>query len=175
MYPGKSKVYTGLEASKAVLLEKLGPDLREYGKVVFATHGFLGTDFRGSPNPVLVLSLVPQGTDGYLSINDIMGLRMRAEIVALTACNTGMGKHVSGEGIMGMGRAFQNSGARSVLMTLWSVSESQSIDLTRSFFESLRKGKNKLDALQTARAIVRKSGFDHPFFWAGFILVGEAD
>ncbi len=175
LYPGKASVYTGLEASKNTLLEKIAPTLEKFGKIVFATHGFFGRDFPGSPDPVLVLPLVPQGTDGLLSMNDIMGLHINADVVALTACNTGLGRHVSGEGTMAVGRAFQCAGARSVLMTLWSVAESPSVDLTSAFFQQIQKGKSKLRGLQFARDRVRNTGFDHPFFWAGFILVGEAD
>jgi CHAT domain-containing protein len=76
---------------------------------------------------------------------------------------------------MSMGRAFQYAGARSVLMSLWSVAESPSIKLTESFFQHLKDGKSKLQALQMARSEIRNSGYDHPFFWAAFILVGEAE
>lgn len=175
LYSDKSTVYTGLAASKNNLLENIAPTLTKYGKIVFATHGFFGKDIPGLPEPVLIFSLLPPGTDGLLSMNEIMALHMDADVVALTACNTGIGKHVSGEGTMGVGRAFQCAGARSVLMTLWSVAESPSVDLTTAFFQNLREGKGKLNALQSARAHVRRAGFDHPFFWAGFILVGEVD
>ena len=72
-----------------------------------------------------------------------------------------------------LGRAFQYAGARSVLMSLWSVAENSSVMLVESFFRHIREGKNKLDALKLARREIRNSGFDHPFFWAPFILVGE--
>ena len=65
--------------------------------------------------PVLVLTLVPPGTDGFLRMTEVMGLNMNADIVALTACQTGLGKRTAGEGTMGMGRAFQYAGAKSVL------------------------------------------------------------
>ncbi len=60
-------------------------------------------------------------------------------------------------------------------MSLWSVAESSSVDLVTSFFKHLREGKNKLEALELARDEIRKNGYDHPFFWAPFILVGEVD
>jgi CHAT domain-containing protein len=74
---------------------------------------------------------------------------------------------------MGMGRAFQYAGAKTVLMSLWSVAESSSVNLVESFFKHLKEGKNKLEALRLARKEIRKAGYDHPFFWAPFILVGE--
>ena len=171
----KADVYTGFEATKSNFLGKIAPRLNHYHEVVFATHGDFGKDLPGIMEPVLVLTLIPPGTDGYLRMTEVMGLNMNADIVALTACQTGLGKRTAGEGTMGMGRAFQDAGARSVLMTLWSVSEVTSVKLVRSFFQHMKEGKSKLEALYLARQEIRKRGFDHPFFWAGFILVGEAD
>jgi CHAT domain-containing protein len=76
---------------------------------------------------------------------------------------------------MGMGRAFQYAGAKSVLMSLWSVSETASVNLVENFFKYLKEGKSKLEALRLARDAIRKAGYDHPFFWAPFILVGKAN
>ena len=104
-----------------------------------------------------------------------MGLKMNADIVALTACQTGLGKVISGEGTMGMGRAFQYAGARSVLMSLWSVAEKSSVQMVESFFRHVKEGKSKLEALRLARKEIREAGYDHPFFWAPFILVGEVN
>jgi tetratricopeptide (TPR) repeat protein len=175
MHKKGSKVYTGFNASKANFLKKISPALNQYGEVVFATHGYFGKDLPGIMEPVLVLTLVPPGTDGFLRMTEVMSLNMNADIVALTACQTGLGKRTAGEGTMGMGRAFQYAGARSVLMTLWSVSEVTSVRLVKSFFQHMKEGKSKSEALALARDEIRKRGFDHPFFWAPFILVGEAN
>jgi CHAT domain-containing protein len=143
--------------------------------VVFATHGYFGRDLPGIQEPVLVLTLLdqPKDQDGFLRLSEVMGLKINADIVALTACQTGLGRHISGEGTMGMGRAFQYAGAKSVLMSLWSVSETSSVKLVESFFKHLKEGKSKLEALRLARKEIRDAGYDHPFFWAPFILVGE--
>ena len=134
-------------------------------------------DLGGLREPVLVLTLVdqPEGETGFLGMSEVMGLRMNADVVALTACQSGLGKRISGEGTMGMGRAFQYAGARSTLMTLWSVAQRFSVDLTSSFLRHLKEGKPRLEALKLARDEIRKAGFDHPFFWAPLILVGEVD
>ncbi len=95
--------------------------------------------------------------------------------VNLTACQTGLGRQISGEGVMGMGRAFQYAGAKSVLMSLWSVAESSSVMLVESFFRHLKDGKSKLEALRLARMEIKEAGYDHPFFRTPFILVGEVD
>ena len=155
----------------------LQKDLKPYRSLVFATHGYFGKDLPGIQEPVLILTLPgqPEGQDGFLRMTEVMGLKMNCDIAALTACQTGLGRHISGEGTMGMGRAFQYAGAKSVLMSLWSVAEKSSVEMVESFFKHLKEGKNRLEALRLARDEIRKAGYDHPFFWAPFILVGEVD
>ncbi len=172
--PAKTDLYEGLNAQKAVLLKS---DLTPYRSCVLATHGYFGKDLPGIKEPVLILTLPnqPVGQDGFLRMSEVMGLKLNADMVALTACQSGLGRIVSGEGTMGMGRAFQYAGAKSVLMSLWSVAESSSVDLVTSFFKHVREGKNKLEAMKLAREDISKAGYDHPFFWAAFILVGEVD
>ena len=130
----------------------------------------------GIREPVLALTLVnqPEGEDGFLRMSEVAHLKMNAEIVTLTGCKTGIGRYVAGEGAMYMGRAFQVAGASNALISLWNVAEDPSVELTRSFFAHIRDGKTKLQALQAARRDVRVK-FDHPFFWAAFILVGGGD
>jgi tetratricopeptide (TPR) repeat protein len=171
----ETEAFTGFSASKKLLLEQLAPRLGQFRHIVFALHGSYGDDVAGVTEPVLFLSLLPAGTDGVLRMSEVMGLRINADVVALTACKSGLGRKVSGEGIMGMGRAFQYAGARSVLMSLWSVETKSSTMLTERFCEYLFAGKNKLQALKLARNDIRKAGYDHPLFWAAFILVGEKD
>jgi CHAT domain-containing protein len=113
--------------------------------------------------------------DGFLRMTEVMGLKLDADIVALTACETGIGRRLSGEGTMGMGRAFQFAGARSALISLWSVEQSSSVTLAEEFLRHVKGGKNKLEALASARKEIRRAGYDHPFFWASFILVGETN
>jgi CHAT domain-containing protein len=80
-------------------------------------------------------------------MSEVMGLKMNADVVALTVCQTGLGTNISGEGTMGMGRAFQYAGAKIVLMSLRSVAESSSVDLVEGFFRNIKEGKNKLEAV----------------------------
>jgi len=172
--PDKTDLYTGTQAKKSILFEK---PLADYESIVLATHGYFGNDIPGVRESVIVMSLVGQSKDqdGFLRMSEVMGMRLNAEVVALTACQTGMGHNLAGEGVMSMGKAFQFAGAKSVLMSLWSVAETGSVLLTEKFFQHLREGKNKLDALKLAREDVRKAGFQHPFYWASFILVGEVN
>ncbi len=165
----------GFDASKQKFLADMGPRLSEFKHIVFATHGSYGNADRGITEPVLCLTLIPKGTDGLLRMSEVMGLKLNADLVALTACQSGLGKKVPGEGIMGMGRAFQYAGARSVLMSFWSVGATASTKLVETFYAKLMQGKDKLQALTLARNEIRKAGYDHPFFWAGLILTGETD
>jgi tetratricopeptide (TPR) repeat protein len=175
VFQDRSDIYTGLRANKQAVVSGKAPDLRQYGNIVFGTHGFFSNDNPHFMEPVLVLTLVPTGTDGFLRTSEVLGLNLSCDTVALTACQTGLGKQISGEGTLGMGRAFQYAGARSVLMSLWSVSEKASVILVESFFKNIKEGKSKLVALQLAREEVRSEGFDHPFFWSAFVLSGEVN
>ncbi|MFA6318156.1 MAG: CHAT domain-containing protein, partial [Elusimicrobiota bacterium] len=91
----------------------------------------------------------------------------------LTACRTGEGRKLSGEGVLGMGRAFQYAGAGNVLMSMWSVEEGATVSLTNSFFGHLKSGKPAGEALRLARADIRRKGYEHPFYWSAFVLVSR--
>jgi len=168
-------VLQGPQASEVTLRKQ---PLQTYGYQVYATHGILDGTVPYIQEPALVLSQVEVNSSepqqyGFLTMSEVLGLELNAEVVALTACSTGVGKNVAGEGVMGLGRAFQYAGARSVLMSLWSVDEESTVLFTERFFTHLQAGKEKLAALRQARADVRQAGYEHPFFWAPFILVGE--
>lgn len=174
LYDAQTDNYTGIKACRQVFFEEVAPRIGKYDKMVFATHGLFNNQIPVISEPFLALSMVPPGTDGFFTMSDVMSLNMNLSIVALTACQTGLGKHQSGEGVMSMGRSFQYAGAKSILMSLWSVAEKSSVMLIESFFKKLKEGKDKVTSLANARKELREQGFEHPFFWAPFILVGEA-
>jgi CHAT domain-containing protein/Tfp pilus assembly protein PilF len=172
LYPGKADVYTGLEAKKSVVTKR---SLKDYTTVVFATHGYYDEESSCVNEPILALAGAdsPTSSEGLLRMSEVTGLDLNADLVALTACQTALGKQVSGEGTMGLGWAFQWAGARSVLMTLWEVDEEASVKLVKAFFKHLKSGKDKVESLNLAREEIRRSGFEHPYYWAGFTLLGE--
>jgi len=174
LYGSACSVYSGFDAGKGTFFSQVAPDLHRYSLVVFATHGVYGTTIPGIMEPVLTLTMVPPGADGFLRMSEVMSLNMDASAVVLAACQTGLGEYLCGEGVLSMGRAFQYAGARTVLMTLWSVDERAAINLVEGFLRAVKAGKGKLEALAEARSEIRRQGYDHPFFWAPFILVGEA-
>jgi CHAT domain-containing protein len=174
LQPDSTDLYVGMDASKPWLFKE---KLDKYQSIVFATHGYVGEGLPGVMEPVLVLTLVdqPQNQDGFLRMSEVMSLDLTADVVALTACQTGLGQEIKGEGTMGMGRAFQYAGAKSVLMSLWSVSEVSTTKMAEKFLSYVKQGKNRLEALQLARKEIRAEGYEHPFYWAPFILVGEVE
>ncbi len=174
-YGASCDIYSGLKCTKSMLLEKLAGKLDRYKSIVMATHGFLANEVPGFMEPIMALTLVPPGTDGLLTMSDVAGTKLNADVAALTACQTGVGMILAGEGIMSMGRAFQCAGAKSVIMSLWSVAEEPSVRLMEEFFKVCDQGKTRLEAWTEARNRIRKAGFEHPFFWAGFILIGEPE
>lgn len=169
------EVLTGLQCTKGAFLNRISGNPNLYSHVVFGTHGFTANDFPGLMEPFLALTMVPEGIDGLLTMSDVAGLKMNADVATLLACNTGVGVRLAGEGVMSMGRSFQSAGARSVIMSLWSVAEKPSVLLVEEFFNGRNQGLGKLQAWARSRTELRKKGFEHPFFWASFILVGETD
>jgi tetratricopeptide (TPR) repeat protein/CHAT domain-containing protein len=170
LYPAQSDIFEGMDANKSRLLTS---ELTKYKALTFATHGYSGCDLPGIAEPVIALTLVnqPDGQDGFLRMSEVVNLRMNADIVALTGCKTGIGKYVTGEGAMFMGRAFQTAGSANVMISLWNVAEDPSVKLTQLFFKYVHDGKTVSEAFHEARRYVRKE-YDHPFFWAAFILMG---
>src|SRR5208283_5042941 len=150
LQPDVTDLYVGMDANKPLLFKE---KLDKYRSVVFATHGYVGEGLPGIMEPVLVLTLVdqPQDKDGFLRMSEVMSLDLSADVVALTACQTGLGHEVKGEGTMGMGRAFQYAGAKSVLMSLWSVSEVSTTKTAEKFLSYIKEGNNRLEALRLAR------------------------
>jgi CHAT domain-containing protein len=109
-------------------------------------------------------------------MGEIMRLKLNADLVTLSACSTALGKLVSGEGILGLTRAFFYSGARNVTVSLWNVNDSATATLMKSFYENLKRGLPKSSALRQAKLTLlrgKNPTWSQPYFWAAFVLVGE--
>jgi len=152
-------------------------DLSAFRFLHFATHGVIGNEVPGLQEPALVLGAEP-GEDGFLTMSEVSRLKVNAEITVLSACNTGSGEFVEGEGVMGMSRAFLAAGSRSVIVSLWPVASKATERLMVSFYGHLRRGNDPAGALRAAKLefieLAAKAGTAevHPFFWAPFILLG---
>ena len=146
--------------------------------VHLATHGYAySTDARVRDS---FIALAPSpGEDGLLTVGELLDAvpSLRAELVVLSACQTGLGDLKQAEGTVGMQRALLAKGARSALVSLWSVSDEATAKLMRSFYTHWQNGASKADALRRAQAEVRGqpgSPYHHPRFWAAFVLVGTS-
>jgi len=170
--PGSSDVFLRNNATEESLKQK--GDLDKYGYIHFATHGLINEE-----NPDLSSLVLTTGRnsveDGFLTAREVFKLKLNADLVVLSACQTGLGKLVRGEGMVGLTRAFMYAGAPSVLVSLWSVSDKSTADLMDEFYRKLvRDSHSKTDALREAQLkLINDPKFSHPFYWAPFILVGD--
>jgi CHAT domain-containing protein len=109
-----------------------------------------------------------------LQVYEIFNLELAADLVVLSACDTGLGAMVSGEGLVGVTRAFLYAGARSVVVSLWQVDDESTPGLMVSFYRHLDQDRDKAESLRLAKLeMIRQGRFSHPFYWAPFILIGE--
>ncbi|MFA9391796.1 MAG: CHAT domain-containing protein [Prolixibacteraceae bacterium] len=114
--------------------------------------------------------------DGYLNTQEIYNLKLDARLAVLSACNTGSGKMRTGEGVMSLSRAFLYAGCPSIVMTLWEVEDKVSAELMLNFYRYLFKGFTKPEALRKAKIDHIKQSDplkSHPYFWQGYILIGD--
>lgn len=161
---------------EASLATVLGGELRRYRYVHFATHGYI--DSERPALSAVVLSLVnergePQ--DGLLKSQEIYNLDLPAELVVLSACQTGLGREVKGEGLIGLTRGFMYAGAARVVVSLWNVSDKGTADLmSRLYRGMLRDGLRPTAALRAAQLELRKQRqWRSPYYWAAFVQQGE--
>jgi CHAT domain-containing protein/tetratricopeptide (TPR) repeat protein len=154
----------------------LSGDLAQYRYIHFATHGFLDTERPGLS--ALILSMVDQNggpRDGFLRANDIYNMRLPAELVVLSACQTGLGKDVKGEGLIGLTRGFMYAGARRVVVSLWSVNDKATSDLMAKFYRGMLKDNERPAAALRAAQIEmwKQKKWQSPYYWAAFTMQGE--
>lgn len=151
-------------------------ELSNYRYVHFATHGYLDTSRAGLS--AIVLSLVDaQGKpqDGFLRTHDIYNLKLPAELVVLSACETGLGKDVKGEGLEGLTRGFMYAGARRVVVSLWNVNDKATAGLMQHLYVGMLKNK-KTPAAALRAAQIEMLGvkqWQSPYYWAPFVMQGE--
>ncbi len=148
----------------------------------FACHGLLDEDFPLESALALTIPAEPRAGagNGLLQAWEIFeGLRVDARLVTLSACQTALGAELGGEGLVGLSRAFQYAGARTVVASLWSVSDRSTARLMEAFYRELRDGAGTAEALRTAQlellgpADAAPTPSGHPFFWAAFQVIGD--
>jgi CHAT domain-containing protein len=164
---------TDFEASRSFVSEARLSDRRV---VHFATHGLFDSEHPDLSG--LVLSLVDEKgapRDGFLRMHEIYNLRLPADLVVLSACQTALGREIRGEGLVGLTRGFMYAGARAVVASLWQVDDESTAELMKRFYRGMLKEKRRpADALRKAQLeLSRDRRWSAPFYWAGFVLQGE--
>ncbi|MDW7761259.1 MAG: CHAT domain-containing protein [Acidobacteriota bacterium] len=170
--PDRTDTVLGPDATESAV--KSAP-LSEYRIIHFAAHGVIDDKKPGRSSIILTIN-DDASEDGFLQMREIFNLRMNAELVVLSACKTGLGRFIRGEGIEGLARAFFYSGASSVVMSLWAVNDEATSLLMERFYLHLRSSRTLAGALRTAKLeMIRSETANHPYYWAGFILTGKSD
>lgn len=176
-FPGTVELYNSEQANEA-LVKKL--KLESYRIIHMATHGIL--DDRNPRFSGIVLSTPANPDDlddGFLRLGEIYDLKLNADLVVLSACDTGLGKIINGEGVMGFQRAFMFAGARSVAVSLWSVFDRSTAMLMRNFYREIAAmqpagNPDYSIALRNAKLdMLNDPATSHPVHWAPFIIYGK--
>jgi CHAT domain-containing protein/Tfp pilus assembly protein PilF len=142
--------------------------------VHFATHAAIDEDVPARSG-IIVARGRSETEDGILQAREIADLRIEADLVTLSACQTGLGAVVGGEGVLGLARAFQEAGARSLVVSLWNVSDYSTATFMTALYQALAAGGSKTAALKAARLELLRSSnpaLRHPYYWAAFVLLG---
>jgi len=170
--------------------------LGDYRFVHFATHGLLNEE--RPPYSGLILTIPPApadkpgdaasrpseatpqpvsrrtSEDGLLQVYEVFNLKLNAQLAVLSACQTGLGKQVRGEGLIGLTHAFLYAGAQSVLVSLWKVQDRSTADLMVRFYQQINDSETTSEALRRSKLkLIDGARYAHPYYWAPFVLIGE--
>jgi CHAT domain-containing protein len=170
---GTTMIAKGFDASRETAMSS---QVGQYQIVHFATHGYLDSEHPELSGIVLTM-VDPNGVrqNGLMPLHDIYSLDLSAELTVLSACQTALGKDISGEGLVGLTHSFLSAGSRSVVATLWKVDDRATANLMTGFYESmLQKGMPTGAALRSAKLkMIKEKQWRAPYFWAGFVLQGD--
>jgi CHAT domain-containing protein/tetratricopeptide (TPR) repeat protein len=164
----RTRILSGASARESSLRDSGVP---QYAVIHFATHGLV-SDVQPKRSGLL---LAPEtGEDGLLQMSEIYGLGLKANLVVLSACQTALGREITGEGLIGLSRAFFYAGARSVVATLWNLNDRFAAEFVQRFYRELNQGHASEEALRRAKvAYVNHPRYSHPFYWSSFVVLGD--
>ncbi|HST23395.1 MAG TPA: CHAT domain-containing tetratricopeptide repeat protein [Blastocatellia bacterium] len=167
----RQHIYMGSECLEEVVKQT---PLRGYRRLHFATHGFVDAASPSRSAVVLTLDDDPD-EDGLLEVGEILELDLDCELVVLSACQTGQGQLLSGEGVIGLCHAFLCAGAQSVVVSLWNVNDISTAQMMKTFYQKLVDNNGNAAALRQAKLRMLESGTEmrHPYYWAAFTLIGN--
>ena len=157
---------TGNKATKTAILEKMS----QAGIIHFATHGLLD-EYRGIGSAI---AFAPSGKDdGLLTADEILNLKLNADLVVLSACDTGRGR-ITGDGVVGLSRSLISAGTASIIVSLWAVDDDSTSFLMTEFYKNREQKLDKATALRQAM-LTTKAKYSSPLNWAAFTLIGESE
>ena len=163
----------GFDANREIVF---GPQLANYRIIHFATHGLINSE-RPELSGIVLSLFDSEGhpQNGFLRLHDIYNLHLPADLVVLSACSTGLGKDVRGEGLIGLTRGFMYAGASGVIASLWKVDDDATAELMKQFYEALfQKGMAPAAALRYAQlTLSQNKRWQSPYYWAGFVIQGQ--
>jgi CHAT domain-containing protein len=171
----EGNVFLGKEATRSAVLKAKLDDRRV---IAFATHGVKPRELPQVPQAALAMANEGSGlADSLLTTEDVVGLRLNADWVVLSACNTGAYSDDEDQTLSGLSRAFFIAGSRSMLVTHWGVESESAKRLVVETFRNYAEGKSKAESLALAQRAMASGklgkDFAHPFFWAGYFLAGD--
>jgi CHAT domain-containing protein len=160
----KSRVLIRSQATETALKHFGG----QFRYIHFATHGTFAAE---KPLTSGLLMTADEVNDGTLTVGELYDLRLNADLVTLSACETALGKVANGDDVVGFNRGFLYAGARSIVSSLWKVDDQATSILMQEFYKELKE-KNKREALRSAQLTVKNNYNSHPYFWAAFQITG---
>jgi CHAT domain-containing protein len=174
-------LYEGDDASRANLMRlsaadcSRGPCLSDYRYLLFATHAVLPDQVAGLLQPSLVLAHPDRG-NGFVTMGDVFGLSLDADFVSLSACNTGGGTYVRGDGVRGLTQAFMYAGTPAVSVNMWELSDVAGSQISPAFYAGLKAGKSPAEALRDAKLAILHGPdplLQQPYFWGPTVIFGD--
>jgi len=168
------RIYKQAEATEANLqsLNKKGL-LAQHRYLVFSAHGYLSSEVPALSSIVLGQVNNPPNIDGYVTAGEWPSYDLKSDLMVLSACETGLGKNIGGEGVIGLPYALYVAGNKNTLLTLWTISDRATTKFITSFFKKLKAGMGQIEALTaTKREFLRDKDFSDPLYWGAFVLYG---
>ena len=148
--------------------------VNQFRFVHFATHGLLNEEKPAHSG--LILNLAQQSEDGLLQAYEIFNLKLNADLVVLSGCETGLGKEVKGEGLVGLSHAFFYAGTPALVVSLWKVQDRSTADLMVNLYQEMSRTRTKSEALRQAKLrLIQQGRYADPYYWAAFVLTGDPE
>ena len=171
---GESAVFVGRKASEFELqrLNK-AKELAKYRYMLFSTHGYVSPEEPALSAIVLSQTDTTTVADGYVTASEWPSYDLRSDLIVLSACDTGSGKIMNGEGVLGLPYALYVAGNKNLLLTLWPIADDATQEFMQEFFTRLKSGDSAAVALSAVkRKFAQSDQYSHPMYWAPFVLYG---